>query len=141
MAEQDGGMVGEIDAGLTLSRDIRFEDLLCQNPFVQNLYDHLCDWKTMLITIATRRACHLLEKLQKSKYCGEVPATKLAALQKVAFPCHHRPFYLAARDHVEHIQSPFFVHHHHLHPIIVSIPSCPIMFNSIWFIITICIIF
>ena len=25
----------------------------------------------------------LLEKLQKSKYCGEVPATKLAALQKV----------------------------------------------------------
>ena len=86
MAEQDGGMVGEIDAGLTLSRDIRFEDLLCQNPFVQNLYDHLCDWKMMLITIATRRACHLLEKLQKSKYCGEVPATKLAALQKVSFP-------------------------------------------------------
>ena len=30
-----------------------------------------------------RRACQLLEKLQKSKYCGEVPATKLAALQKV----------------------------------------------------------
>ena len=27
-----------------------------------------------------RRACQLLEKLQKSKYCGEVPATKLAAL-------------------------------------------------------------
>lgn len=25
----------------------------------------------------------MLEKLQKSKYCGEVPATKLAALQKV----------------------------------------------------------
>ena len=86
MAEQDGGMVGEIDAGLTLSRDIRLEDLLCQNPFVRKLDDHLCDWKTMLITIATRRACHLLEKLQKSKYCGEVPATKLAALQKVSFP-------------------------------------------------------
>ena len=32
MAEQDGGMVGEIDAGLTLSRDIRFEDPLCQKP-------------------------------------------------------------------------------------------------------------
>ena len=30
-----------------------------------------------------KRACELLEKLQKSKYCGEVPATKLAALQKV----------------------------------------------------------
>ena len=44
------------------------------------------DWKTMLITNATRRACHLLEKLQKSKYCGEVPATKLAALQKVSLP-------------------------------------------------------
>ena len=41
MAEQDGGMVGEIDAGLTLSRDIRFEDLLCQNSFVRNL-DDLC---------------------------------------------------------------------------------------------------
>ena len=39
MAEQDGGMVGEIDAGLTLSRDIRLEDLLCQNTFVRNLDD------------------------------------------------------------------------------------------------------
>ena len=86
MAEQDGGMVSEIDAGLTLSRDIRFGDILRQNSFVRNLVEHLCDWKTILITIATRRACHLLEKLQKSKYCGEVPATKLAALQKVSLP-------------------------------------------------------
>ena len=70
MAEQDGGggMVGEIDAGLTLSRDIR-------------------------------RACHLLEKLQKSKYCGEVPATKLAALQKVL----QSEFLNAVREVYEHV--------------------------------------
>ena len=36
-----------------------------------------------------KRACQLLEKLQKSKYCGEVPATKLAALQKVAEFVHN----------------------------------------------------
>ena len=40
-----------------------------------------------------KRACELLEKLQKSKYCGEVPATKLAALQKVrqsvSYTCTH----------------------------------------------------
>ena len=71
MADQDGGgggMVGEIDAGLTLSRDIR-------------------------------RACHLLEKLQKSKYCGEVPATKLAALQKVL----QSEFLNAVREVYEHV--------------------------------------
>ena len=75
MAEQDGGggMVGEIDAGLTLSRDIRCRDV------------SVC----FIIIIVIRRACHLLEKLQKSKYCGEVPATKLAALQKVTHRHHH----------------------------------------------------
>ena len=103
---------------------------------MQNLYDHLCDWKTMLITNATRRACHLLEKLQKSKYCGEVPATKLAALQKVAFPCSHRPFILPPEITLITFKALFFfylVHHHNLHPIIVSI-----LFNFIWLIFTIC---
>ena len=46
-----------------------------------------------------RRACHLLEKLQKSKYCGEVPATKLAALQKVL----QSEFLNAVREVYEHV--------------------------------------
>merc|ERR1712012_256783 len=46
-----------------------------------------------------RRACQLLEKLQKSKYCGEVPATKLAALQKVL----QSDFLTAVREVYEHI--------------------------------------
>jgi len=69
MAElEGGGVVGEIDGSLTLSRDIR-------------------------------RACQLLEKLQKSKYCGEVPATKLAALQKVL----QSEFLNAVREVYEHV--------------------------------------
>jgi len=46
-----------------------------------------------------KRACELLEKLQKSKYCGEVPATKLAALQKVL----QSDFLTAVREVYEHI--------------------------------------
>ena len=46
-----------------------------------------------------KRACELLEKLQKSKYCGEVPATKLAALQKVL----QSEFLNAVREVYEHI--------------------------------------
>ena len=46
-----------------------------------------------------RRACQLLEKLQKSKYCGEVPATKLAALQKVL----QSEFLNAVREVYEHV--------------------------------------
>merc|ERR1712142_586862 len=46
-----------------------------------------------------KRACELLEKLQKSKYCGEVPATKLAALQIVL----QSEFLNAVRDVHEHI--------------------------------------
>jgi len=46
-----------------------------------------------------RRACELLEKLQKSQYCGEVPATKLAALQKVL----QSEFLNAVREVYEHI--------------------------------------
>ena len=46
-----------------------------------------------------KRACELLEKLQKSKYCGEVPATKLAALQKVL----QSDFLNAVREVYEHI--------------------------------------
>lgn len=79
--------VAEMEGGLTLSRDIR-------------------------------RACQLLEKLQKSKYCGEVrnikmkseannlytlspqvPATKLAALQKVL----QSEFLNAVREVYEHV--------------------------------------
>ena len=46
-----------------------------------------------------KRACELLEKLQKSKYCGEVPATKLAALQKVL----QSEFLNAVREVYEHV--------------------------------------
>ena len=46
-----------------------------------------------------KRACELLEKLQKSKYCGEVPATKLAALQKVL----QSEFLSAVREVYQHI--------------------------------------
>merc|ERR1711982_271091 len=46
-----------------------------------------------------KRACELLEKLQKSKYCGEVPATKLAALQKVL----QAEFLNAVREAYEHV--------------------------------------
>jgi len=46
-----------------------------------------------------RRACELLEKLQKSQYCGEVPATKLAALQKVL----QSDFLNSVREVYEHI--------------------------------------
>ena len=46
-----------------------------------------------------KRACELLEKLQKSKYCGEVPATKLAALQKVL----QSDFLTAVREVYEHV--------------------------------------
>ena len=41
----------------------------------------------------------MLEKLQKSKYCGEVPATKLAALQKVL----QSEFLNAVREVYEHV--------------------------------------
>jgi hypothetical protein len=41
----------------------------------------------------------LLEKLQKSKYCGEVPTTKLAALQKVL----QSEFLNAVREVYEHV--------------------------------------
>ena len=40
-----------------------------------------------------------MEKLQKSKYCGEVPATKLAALQKVL----QSEFLNAVREVYEHV--------------------------------------
>merc|ERR1711936_37271 len=46
-----------------------------------------------------KRACELLEKLQKSKYCGEVPATKLAALHKVL----QSEFLNAVREVYEHV--------------------------------------
>merc|ERR1712033_53076 len=46
-----------------------------------------------------KRACELLEKLQKSKYCGEVPATKLSALQKVL----QSEFLNAVREVYEHV--------------------------------------
>jgi len=46
-----------------------------------------------------QRACELLEKLQKSPYCGEVPATKVAALQKVL----QSDFLNAVREVYEHI--------------------------------------
>ena len=49
--------------------------------------------------IDVKRACELLEKLQKSKYCGEVPATKLAALQKVL----QSEFLNAVREVYEHV--------------------------------------
>ena len=71
MAEQDGGMVGEIDAGLTLSRDIRFEDPLCQKPicaksgrpivWLEDDADHDCNqaslspsWKASEVKILRR---------------------------------------------------------------------------------------
>ena len=87
----------------------------------------------MLITIATRRACHLLEKLQKSKYCGEVPATKLAALQKVSFPSIGLLvtivlFILPPEITLILFKSLFFFylvhhHHHHLHHLLNHQPS------------------
>merc|ERR1712226_1047286 len=46
-----------------------------------------------------KRACELLERLQRSKYCGEVPATKLAALHKVL----QSEFLNAVREVYEHI--------------------------------------
>ena len=49
--------------------------------------------------VDVKRACELLEKLQKSKYCGEVPATKLAALQKVL----QSEFLNAVREVYEHV--------------------------------------
>ena len=56
---------------------------------------------TIFVIIFTdvKRACELLEKLQKSKYCGEVPATKLAALQKVL----QSEFLNAVREVYEHV--------------------------------------
>lgn len=51
------------------------------------------------IFVDVKRACELLEKLQKSKYCGEVPATKLAALQKVL----QSEFLNAVREVYEHV--------------------------------------
>ena len=56
--------------------------------------------KNQLFSISdVKRACELLEKLQKSKYCGEVPATKLAALQKVL----QSEFLNAVREVYEHV--------------------------------------
>merc|ERR1711944_201463 len=46
-----------------------------------------------------KRDCELLERLQRSKYCGEVPATKLAALHKVL----QSEFLNAVREVYEHI--------------------------------------
>ena len=51
------------------------------------------------VFVDVKRACELLEKLQKSKYCGEVPATKLAALQKVL----QSEFLNAVREVYEHV--------------------------------------
>ena len=51
------------------------------------------------VFLDVKRACELLEKLQKSKYCGEVPATKLAALQKVL----QSEFLNAVREVYEHV--------------------------------------
>merc|ERR1712083_629455 len=55
--------------------------------------------ETLTLSKDIKRACELLEKLQKSKYCGEVPATKLAALQKVL----QSEFLNAVREVYEHI--------------------------------------
>merc|ERR1711997_1340985 len=55
--------------------------------------------ETLTLSRDVKRACELLEKLQKSKYCGEVPATKLAALQKVL----QSEFLNAVREVYEHV--------------------------------------
>ena len=60
--------------------------------------DNFDYWFWILIS-DVKRACELLEKLQKSKYCGEVPATKLAALQKVL----QSEFLNAVREVYEHV--------------------------------------
>merc|ERR1712021_81128 len=55
--------------------------------------------ETLTLSRDIQRACELLEKLQKSPYCGEVPATKVAALQKVL----QSDFLNAVREVYEHI--------------------------------------
>jgi len=55
--------------------------------------------ESLTLSRDVKRACELLEKLQKSKYCGEVPATKLAALQKVL----QSEFLNAVREVYEHV--------------------------------------
>jgi len=55
--------------------------------------------ETLTLSRDIKRACELLEKLQRSKYCGEVPATKLAALQKVL----QSEFLNAVREVYEHV--------------------------------------
>lgn len=55
--------------------------------------------ETLTLSRDIKRACELLEKLQRSKYCGEVPAAKLAALQKVL----QSEFLNAVREVYEHV--------------------------------------
>ena len=83
MAEHDMG-----PETLTLSRGMLIRKEWVNQPI----------WKIVFIT-DVKRACELLEKLQKSKYCGEVPATKLAALQKVL----QSEFLNAVREVYEHV--------------------------------------
>merc|ERR1719447_2047065 len=59
----------------------------------------MTEMETLTLSRDVKRACELLEKLQKSKYCGEAPATKLAALQKVL----QSEFLNAVREVYEHV--------------------------------------
>ena len=63
------------------------------------MLDHCFLTNFLIFFSDVKRACELLEKLQKSKYCGEVPATKLAALQKVL----QSEFLNAVREVYEHV--------------------------------------
>ena len=84
MAEHDMG-----PETLTLSRGIKS----------YHNHSQIVSKSFVLFVTDVKRACELLEKLQKSKYCGEVPATKLAALQKVL----QSEFLNAVREVYEHV--------------------------------------
>jgi len=68
-------------------------------PSLFKMAEHEIGPESLTLSRDVKRACELLEKLQKSKYCGEVPATKLAALQKVL----QSEFLNAVREVYEHV--------------------------------------
>ena len=110
MAEQDGGMVGEIDAGLTLSRDIRFEDPLCQKPicaksgrpfvWLEDDADHDCNQASLSPSWEASEV-----KILRRGSGDQAGGSSEGVLSIVLLVTIFNLFYLAARDHVDHIQS------------------------------------
>ena len=149
MAEQDGGMVGEIDAGLTLSRDIRFEDPLCQKPicaksgrpfvWLEDDADHDCNqaslspsWEASEVKILRRGSCNQAGGSSEGGLSLS-PSSFLSCRSRSRWS-HSKPFFCPPPSSPSHhrvhpivshhvLVQLYLVHNHHLHHLLNHQPS------------------